>query len=127
MSDYPFFPGTYRARCVRVIDGDTADFEVDAGFHMRYVGRFRLLGVDTPELNATDPVKRSLALSAYETLKTLLFPGFAVWQVKLANVKRDPDSFGRYLACPFVIKEGNEIDVCAFLVDHGLATPYARK
>ena len=40
---------TYRAKLVRCVDGDTADFEVDLGFRLFARIRTRLLGVDTPE------------------------------------------------------------------------------
>lgn len=39
----------YRARGVRVVDGDTMDVEVDLGFKVKMVHRLRLKGVDTPE------------------------------------------------------------------------------
>ena len=40
----------YRARLLRVVDGDTIDVELDHGFErMRSTRRLRLLGVDTPE------------------------------------------------------------------------------
>ena len=34
----------YRAKCVRVVDGGTVDLDVDLGFNMRMVQRFRLQG-----------------------------------------------------------------------------------
>ena len=39
----------YRAKCIRVIDGDTVHLEVDLGFRMSCHHHFRLLGIDTPE------------------------------------------------------------------------------
>lgn len=40
----------YRAEVVRVIDGDTIDFDVDLGFHLSARIRVRLLGVNAPEI-----------------------------------------------------------------------------
>ena len=40
----------YKAKCLRVIDGDTAELEVDLGFGIRYVLRGRLYNVYAPEL-----------------------------------------------------------------------------
>lgn len=37
-------------RVVRVLDGDTFDLEVDLGFRQYGVYRFRLLGLNTPEI-----------------------------------------------------------------------------
>jgi micrococcal nuclease len=40
----------YRARVTRVVDGDTFDAEVDLGFKLKINHRFRLSGIDTPEI-----------------------------------------------------------------------------
>lgn len=40
----------YSATVIRWIDGDTVDLEVDLGFRMSFRDRFRLYGIDTPEL-----------------------------------------------------------------------------
>ena len=42
-------PYLYSCACLRVIDGDTVDLEVDLGFNMKKRERFRLDGYDTPE------------------------------------------------------------------------------
>ena len=39
----------YRAKLIKCVDGDTADFVVDLGFKLFAHIRVRLLGVDTPE------------------------------------------------------------------------------
>ena len=40
---------TYRAKVIRVIDGDTVDVDIDLGFGMIYKKqRVRLMGIDTP-------------------------------------------------------------------------------
>ena len=33
----------------KVVDGDTVDAIIDLGFDVRFCGRIRLLGMDTPE------------------------------------------------------------------------------
>ena len=40
----------YRARIVRVIDGDTVEAEVDLGFHISSRMMLRLFGINTPEI-----------------------------------------------------------------------------
>lgn len=42
---------TFRAKCTRVVDGDTAQITLDHGFKTTSEQRVRLLGVDTPERN----------------------------------------------------------------------------
>ena len=44
----------YRAKLVRCVDGDTADFLVDLGFKVFKEIRTRFLGVDTPERGHAD-------------------------------------------------------------------------
>ena len=44
----------YKAKVTRVVDGDTVDFEVDLGFHIKADIRGRLKGVDTPERGHAD-------------------------------------------------------------------------
>ena len=39
----------YKARLIRCVDGDTADFMVDLGFKVYVEIRTRFLGFDTPE------------------------------------------------------------------------------
>ena len=41
---------TYKAKLKRVIDGDTVDLVVDAGFYISVHQRFRLKGIDAPEI-----------------------------------------------------------------------------
>lgn len=40
----------FKARTVRVVDGDTIDFELDLGFHITKRVRIRLRDFDAPEL-----------------------------------------------------------------------------
>ena len=39
----------YSATLVRIVDGDTYDFDIDLGFHVTVRERIRLLDLDTPE------------------------------------------------------------------------------
>jgi len=47
----------YRAKVIRVVDGDTVDFDVDLGFHISIRIRTRLVGVDSPERGHQDFAK----------------------------------------------------------------------
>jgi len=40
----------YKAHVTNIVDGDTFDAEVDLGFGMYAKHRFRLMGIDTPEV-----------------------------------------------------------------------------
>ena len=70
----------YRAKLVRVVDGDTLDLrverDVDFGFRMLHqlsaVMRFRVVGIDTPE--KTGPT-RELGRACTAYVERLLMPG----------------------------------------------------
>jgi len=44
----------YKAKVIRVVDGDTVDMEFDLGFYVTTRVRTRLIGVDTPERGQPD-------------------------------------------------------------------------
>ena len=50
---------TYNITAVeKVIDGDTIDAVIDLGFDVRYCGRIRLLGIDTPDSRTRNLVEK---------------------------------------------------------------------
>ena len=51
----PFY--NYKAQATRVIDGDTIEFRIDAGFRHYTHQRVRLLNIDTPEIYAPNNEK----------------------------------------------------------------------
>jgi len=63
----------YKARVVRVIDGDTVDVDVDLGFGIWMNNeRVRIMGIDTPESRTRDKIEKVFGLAAKERLKNLL-------------------------------------------------------
>ncbi len=124
---YPFFGGSYRARCIRVVDGDTVDLVVDLGFHCSLTGRFRLLGIDTPELHAADPTLRARAVEAKAHLLASIGETWdgTTWALRLTDVRHDPDNFGRWLAVLWKHDDAAvEQNVNQDLISAGLAVPY---
>lgn len=125
---YEFPGGIFRAQCSRVVDGDTVDLYVDAGFHNFHRGRFRIFGIDTHELNSKDPVERAKALEAKIKMIEWLRPPSdplvvsAEWSLQV-TVRKDPDSFGRWLA---TIGTEQVTNVGDELIRLGLAVPYVR-
>lgn len=106
---------SYRARVLRVIDADTYDVEVDAGFRVFARMPLRLAGVDAPERGTPDG-ERATALIR-DTLGPL--PVDVVVQTY-----KPTDSFGRYLAKVFLPADGLELG--DHLIAHGLAVPFRR-
>ena len=54
---------TYRAKIVKIVDGDTVDFDVDLGFRISTKIRTRLLDIDTPERGHRDWAKATSVLT----------------------------------------------------------------
>lgn len=112
---------TYRARPVRVIDGDTLALLIDLGFGARYEADVRIAGIDTPELGNEDGAAAAVALGR------LLAPAFeaAGWPLLVRTRKsrtgRDARSFARWIGDVHVAGHP-PIDVAAAMVEAGHAT-----
>lgn len=44
----------YKAKVIKVVDGDTVDYDVDLGFYMTARIRFRLARINTPEIRGKE-------------------------------------------------------------------------
>lgn len=84
---------TYKVRVLGVYDGDTFTGEVDLGFHVKIVQKFRLAGIDTPELKgalkASGEESRAFTAVRLDTAKEVL--------VKTSKTEK----YGRYVATVF--------------------------
>ncbi len=64
---------TYRAKVVRVIDGDTVDVDIDLGFGIWQKNeRVRIMGIDTPESRTRNKIEKKFGLAAKAKLQSLL-------------------------------------------------------
>jgi micrococcal nuclease len=84
----------YRAGVIKVVDGDTVDLRVELGFGISIVERFRLAGIDAPEMRGES---RMSGLAAKAGLSVLL----AEYDQGPLIVRTEKDSkgkYGRYLA-----------------------------
>ena len=107
-------PYAYRVVSVkRVVDGDTIDLTLDLGFHLSAALRFRLLGVNTPEVGYPGAEEAAAFVAAW-----LALPG------PLVVHSRKADSFGRWLAD--VRRDDHPSSLSLLLLDAGLAVPYSR-
>jgi len=104
----------YKARITNVVDGDTVDAEVDLGFTVSVHVRFRLYGIDTPELNSKILEVREQAKQA----KQFVVDRILNQDVIIETFKTD--KYGRWLAK--IAIDGQEIN--QLLVDNDLAIPY---
>ena len=62
----------YRAKLVKVIDGDTVDALIDVGFDIWFKKRIRYMGIDTWESRTRDLEEKKKGLAAKERNRELL-------------------------------------------------------
>ena len=83
----------YKAELIRVVDGDTVDLIVDLGFDTSRRERFRLYGIDAPEMRT----KEGKAAKAW--LEDAIRPPEAIYvQTIQLETKAKRDKYGRFLA-----------------------------
>lgn len=111
----------FRATCINVVDGDTADFIIDVGFKMKTEQRVRFLGVDTPEKHAKNPHEREAAKEAQ------LFVEEQILNKDVYVRTYKSDSFGRYLAEIFVSEEDMVYSLNDLLITKGYAKPFMKE
>ena len=103
----------YKATVDRVIDGDTADFVIDLGFHIYITKRVRFIDIDAPE-RFTDKgkiakqfVEGKLPVGSEVIIKTKL---------------HSDDKYGRVLGEIFIDTYTESLN--KMLINNGLATLY---
>lgn len=115
----------YKARVLRVVDGDTLDVLVDMGFGCMCTQRLRLLGVNTPELRprkgtaAEKEDEKRRAIQATEYVERVLPNNIII------DTEKD-DAFGRYLAEIYFFDSGQWSHLNALLLEKGHAVPYKK-
>ena len=62
----------YKAKLIRVIDGDTVDAMIDLGFDTWVMKRVRLYGIDAPESRTKNLDEKSQGIAATKRLAELL-------------------------------------------------------
>jgi len=88
----------YKAKVIKIVDGDTVDFDVDLGFNITIRVRGRLMDVDTPERGhedwklATQELRMLIAserdASGYVTMTTTKTGKYGRWLVKVGNINK---------------------------------------
>ena len=114
---------TYRAKVIRVIDGDTVDVDIDLGFGIWQKNeRVRIMGIDTPESRTRDKVEKKFGLASKARLKELLPIGSK--QVLHTQIDKSGEDkkgkFGRILG-DFMIDTKFATSI---MIDEGYAVAY---
>jgi micrococcal nuclease len=83
----------YKAELIRVVDGDTVDLIIDLGFDTSRKERFRLYGIDAPELRTKE------GKEAKAWLEDAVRPPEPIYvQTIQLSTKAKRDKYGRFLA-----------------------------
>ena len=112
----------YRARVIKVIDGDTVDVDIDLGFGVWLKDeRVRIMGIDTPESRTRDKVEKKFGLAAKARLKELL-GAKPILKTQVGKGGEDmKGKFGRILG-DFLTEDGKKCG--ELLVKEGHAVKY---
>ena len=112
----------YRARVIKVVDGDTVDVDIDLGFGVWLKDeRVRIMGIDTPESRTRDKVEKKFGLAAKARLKELLGPT-PILKTQVGKGGEDmKGKFGRILG-DFLTEDGKKCG--ELLVKEGHAVKY---
>ena len=88
----------YRAKIIKVVDGDTVDVDIDLGFGVVLTDeRVRMMGIDTPESRTRDKVEKKFGLASKARLKEILGKQ-AILQTQINKNGEDmKGKFGRIL------------------------------
>ena len=115
----------YRAKLVRVVDGDTVDAMVDLGFNIWIKRRIRLAGIDAFESRTRDKEEKKKGLKAKARLLEILMEAENEFYLESLGV----DKYGRCLGEMTVVKSfGSSVytenSINKLLVSEGHAVEY---
>ena len=106
----------YKARIIRVVDGDTVDVDIDLGFDLTMRQRLRLYGINTPETRSRDLVEKANGLKAKKYLIEELRKAGNIVDIKVHGSGK----YGRPLVEIYI----GSINVNQLLVQNGHAKVY---
>ena len=108
----------YKAKLMRVVDGDTADAMIDLGFDVWISQRLRFKGVDTWEKRTRDLQEKEKGILASEYTEKMLSKNNGEFTIQSYGKGK----FGRVLAEIFI--EGEETSLNKLLIENGHAVSY---
>ena len=108
----------FKAKLVRVVDGDTIDADIELGFSVFMRDRIRLMGIDTPESRTRNLEEKSWGMAAKHRLIELLAEADGEFILKTEEMEKG--KFGRVLGTIMI----NGKDANQSLIEEKLAIPY---
>jgi micrococcal nuclease len=119
----------YKAKLIRVVDGDTVDAMIDCGFSTFKKERIRLYGINTPEVRTRDKKEKAKGIAAKDRLIELIEKGDNEFIVETSIDKKG--KYGRLLGKLFQIKSPEHTALAAvaksyneILLEEGHAVEY---
>lgn len=110
---------TYKAKLIRIVDGDTIDAEIDLGFDTIVRKRIRLYGINTPETRTKDLKEKEKGLAAKQRLTELLKTDFIV-----ETILNKRGKYGRVLGVVYIMNNEQKVNINEALVTEGHAVKY---
>lgn len=108
---------SYRARITEVYDGDTCTAVVDLGFTVHVEVKFRLLGINAPELRGGTPQSKAAGEAARNRLRDLV-----LGKELYIDSYKGSDAFGRWLV---VLRlDASSTPINTILLQEGHAVPF---
>jgi len=111
---------TYKAKVLKIVDGDTIDVDVELGFDVILSNqRVRLYGIDTPESRTRNLEEKFRGLLSKSHLQEKCPKGS-----KILLESRDRGKFGRILGILYHL-DNKEISINDEMIEEGFAVPYS--
>ncbi len=111
----------YKAKILKVLDGDTVDIDLDLGFNIVLANqRVRMSGIDTPESRTTDSEEKVRGQLSKKRLADKLPVGSWV-RIETQKSDSNDDKFGRILAV-FIMEDGTSLN--QWMIDNNYAVLY---
>ena len=81
---------SYKAKLLRVVDGDTCDAQIDLGFVVSVKKRLRFAGINAPESRTRDLKEKARGLAAKDRVKAILAenPSFTLESTEIGKYGR---------------------------------------
>ena len=111
----------YKAKLVKVVDGDTVDVDIDLGFGVWLRDeRVRVMGIDTPESRTRDKVEKIFGLAAKDRVEELVKKDMTLKTFAAKDGEDMKGKFGRILG-DFIIGDKMLTEI---LIEEGHAVKY---
>ena len=107
----------YRAKIIKVYDGDTVTAEIDLGFNVKVIEKIRLLGINAPEIRGGE---RVAGLASRDFLRSKILDK----EVIIETFRDRKGKYGRYLGTIYLTEEENSVNINELLMESGHAKEY---